>query len=83
MNTRQRGQEPDRLTVVLKDDLKERMELMNDGSVTTYYDEEGDEVYRILQTRSAFRGFVGSLTELMGYVMVDGYGEWDEEGGEE
>lgn len=83
MNTRQRRQEPDRLTVVLKDNLRYRIKLMNDGSVTTHYDEEGDEVCRILQTRSAFRGFVGSLTELMGYEMVDGYGEWDEEGGEE
>ncbi|MBP3762913.1 MAG: hypothetical protein J6I49_03415 [Bacteroidales bacterium] len=80
---RQRKQEPDRLYVEVEDWRGNVAELMNDGTLTTRYCSDGGDDKNILQTRAAFRGFVGCLTELLGYKVNSGYGEWDdEEGGE-
>ena len=54
--------------------------------------DDGGENRTILQTRAAFRGFVGGLTGLFNYrldiaygtwVDEDGFGHYEEEGGEE
>lgn len=84
---KQQNQESKELYVSLKNWEGNEVRLMNDGQMTTRFvlDGEGDDK-KILQTRSAFRGFVMALTELMGYELYDTwtdsvYGE-SEEGGE-
>ena len=79
---RQRRQEPDVLRVTLEDWRGHRVDMDNDGTITTRYCTDDGDDRLILQTRAAFRGFVGSLTDLLNYTIVDGSGEWNEEGGE-
>lgn len=61
--------------------------LMNDGQMTTRFVlDGGNDDKKILQTRSAFRGFVMALTELMGYELNNSWTDLTysgtEEGGE-
>ena len=85
--TKQVNQESKELYVLLKNWEGSETQLMNDGQMTTRFVlDGGDDDKRILQTRSAFRGFVMALTALMGYELYDtwtdqAYGE-SEEGGE-
>ena len=72
---KQRKQEPDRLYVTLVDWRENRVELMNDGTLTTRYSDDGGEDKVLLQTRAAFRGFVGTLTGLFNYTIEDARGE--------
>lgn len=76
---KQRKQEPDRLFVTLEDWRGNRMELMNDGTLTTRYCDDGGEDKVLLQTRAAFRGFVGTLTGLFNYTIDDAHGENENE----
>lgn len=82
------NQECKELYAVLRTGEGEEIQLMNDGQMTTLFAPDGCRAdKRILQTRSAFRGFVMALTELMGYELHDtktdaACGE-AEEGGEE
>ena len=55
---------------------------MNDGIITMRPIDDVD-VVSVLQTRSAFRGFVSALTDLLNYTMVDAYEVDRGEGGEE
>ena len=81
---KQLSQECKELYVSLKNWEGSETQLMNDGQMTTRFVlDGGNDDKRILQTRSAFRGFVMALTELMGYELCDTwteavYGETDE-----
>lgn len=79
---KQRKQEPDVLHVGLISCDGRRVELDNDGVLTTRVDCEGVENVNILQTRAAFRGFVGSLTELLNYTLEEAEGSWEEDYGQ-
>ncbi len=85
--SKQMNLESKELYVSLKNWEGSETQLMNDGQMTTRFVlDGGNDDKRILQTRSAFRGFVMALTELMGYELCDtwtdlAYGE-TEEGGE-
>lgn len=77
---KQRKQEPDNLYVEVICPNGLSLELKNDG-VSTQLIEYGESVKTVLQPRAAFRGFVGSLSELLGYHTEKAWGEWaDEEG---
>ncbi len=78
-NRQQKKQEPDQLYVTLVDWKGNYVELQNDGTMTTR--EVDDETVNMLQTRAAFRGFVGSLTGLMNYKVYNAYGVWVDEMG--
>lgn len=84
---KQLNQDSKELYVSLKNREGSETQLMNDGQMTTRFVlDGGNDDKKILQTRSAFRGFVMALTELMGYDLNDSwtdltYGE-TEEGGE-
>ena len=78
---KQRKQEPDVLHVGLISCDGRRVELDNDGVLTTRVDCEGVENVNILQTRAAFRGFVGSLTDLLNYTIEEAHGEYVDEFG--
>lgn len=85
---KQLNQESKELWVSLKGREGGETQLMNDGQMTTRYVlGGGNDDKKILQTRSAFRGFVMALTELMGYELDDTWTEQafdeDEEGGAE
>lgn len=81
---KQLNQECRELYVSLKNWEGSETQLMNDGQMTTRFVlDGGNDDKRILQTRSAFRGFVMALTELMGYELNDTwteavYGETEE-----
>lgn len=67
--TRTQGGEPRELYVhlVSHDDAPEII-MMNDGVTTQKLAGEFDEsVSKVLQSRTAFRGFVGAICELFGY----------------
>lgn len=81
MNMKQKKQEPDQLHVELIDWKGQHVELVNDGSITTRICDDGGENRTILQTRAAFRGFVGSLTGLFNYRLDIAYGTWIDEDG--
>ena len=53
----------------------------NDGIITMRPIDDVD-VVSVLQTRSAFRGFVSALTDLLNYTMLDAYEVDRGEGGE-
>ena len=78
---KQKRQEPDQLCVTLEDWRGNRVELMNDGTLTTRYCDDGGDDKNILQTRAAFRGFVGSMTELFNYTIEEAHGEYVDEFG--
>ena len=74
--------EPEVLAVDLLSCDGKKLHLENDGVLTVRPIDEVDDK-SMLQTRSAFRGFVATLTELMNYTLVSAYGyERGEEGGE-
>lgn len=81
---KQLNQECNELYVSLKNWEGSETQLMNDGQMTTRFVlDGGNDDKKILQTRSAFRGFVMALTELMGYELNDTwteavYGETEE-----
>ena len=75
----QRKPEPDQLHVELVDRLGNRVELVNDGISTELGAGSGRK--SLLQTRTAFRGFVGGLTGLLGYEIDVAYGTWTDENG--
>lgn len=81
---KQLNQECKELYVSLKNWEGSETQLMNDGQMTTRFVlDGGNDDKKILQTRSAFRGFVMALTELMGYELNDTwteavYGETEE-----
>lgn len=79
--TKKKKQEPDVLHIELLSWDERRIELENDGVMTTRVSSEGGEDINILQTRAAFRGFVGSLTELLNYTLDIAYGTWVDENG--
>jgi hypothetical protein len=76
------GKEPEVMGVDLKTWDGKDVHLENDGILTMRPIDDVD-VVSVLQTRSAFRGFVSALTELMNYTMVDAYPVDRGEGGEE
>lgn len=82
--SKQMNLESKELYVSLKNWEGNETQLMNDGQMTTRFVLDGGiDDKRILQTRSAFRGFVMALTELMGYELCDTwteavYGETEE-----
>lgn len=81
MAQKQRKQGPDQLHVELVSWDGRRVELVNDGTLTTRCSDDGGEDINILQTRSAFHGFVGSLTELFNYTIDIAYRTWVDDNG--
>ena len=77
-----KGREPEVMGVDLKSWDGKDLHLENDGIITMRPIDDVD-VVTILQTRSAFRGFVSALTDLLNYTMVDAYEVGRVEGGEE
>ena len=77
------GKEPEVMGVDLKTWDGKDVHLENDGILTMRTVDE-DDVVSVLQTRSAFRGFVSALVELLNYTMVEAYpvdrgeGGWDD-----
>ena len=57
------------------------LHLENDGVITMRRIDDVD-VVSVVQTRSAFRGFVSALTDLLNYTMLDAYEVDRGEGGE-
>ena len=80
MAQKTRKPEPDQLYVTLVDPRGGYVELRNDN-VTTAREEDHEDQVTILQPRVAFRGFIGSLTELLGYKIENAYGVWVDETG--
>lgn len=76
------GREPEVLGIDLRTHDGKELHLENDGILTMRPIDDVD-VVSVLQTRSAFRGFVSALTDLLNYTMVDAYEIDREEGGEE
>ena len=76
-----KGREPEVMGVDLKSWDGKDLHLENDGIITMRPIDDVD-VVTILQTRSAFRGFVSALTDLLNYTMVDAYEVDKGEGGE-
>lgn len=76
-----KGREPEVMGVDLKSWDGKDLHLENDGIITMRPIDDVD-VVTILQTRSAFRGFVSALTDLLNYTMVDAYEVDRVEGGE-
>ena len=66
------GKEPEVMGVDLKTRDGEEVHLENDGILTIRHVDEVD-VVSVMQTRSAFRGFVSALVELMNYTLVEAY----------
>ncbi len=66
------GREPEVLGVDLKTWDGKEVHLENDGILTMRPVDEVD-VVSVMQTRSAFRGFVSALVELMKYTLVEAY----------
>ena len=76
------GREPEVLGVDLKTWDGKEVYLENDGILTMRPVDEVD-VVSVMQTRSAFRGFVSALVELMNYTLVEAYPVDRGEGGVE
>lgn len=66
------GKEPEVMGVDLKTRDGEEVHLENDGILTIRHVDEVD-VVSVMQTRSAFRGFVSALVELMNYTVEGAY----------
>ena len=66
------GREPEVMAVDLRSCDGEEVHLENDGMVTLRH-VEVVEVVSLLQTRSAFRGFVSAMVDLMGWKLVRAY----------
>ena len=66
------GREPEVLGVDLKTWDGKDLHLENDGILTMRPIDDVD-VASVMQTRSAFRGFVSALVELLNYTMEDAY----------
>ncbi len=76
------GKEPEVMGVDLKTWDGKEVHLENDGIVTMRTIDNVD-VVSMLQTRSAFRGFVSALVGLLNYTMEDAYPEDRREDGAE
>lgn len=76
------GKEPEVMGVDLRTWDGKELHLENDGILTMRTVDEDGEV-TVLQTRSAFRGFVSALVELLNYTMVEAYPVERGEGGED
>ena len=76
------GREPKVMGVDLKTWDGKDLHLENDGIITMRPIDDVD-VVSVLQTRSAFRGFVSALTDLLNYTMLDAYEVDRGEGGTE
>ena len=76
------GREPKVMGVDMKTCDGKDLHLENDGIITMRPIDDVD-VVSVLQTRSAFRGFVSALVDLLNYTMVDAYPVDRGEGGEE
>lgn len=72
-DNRNTTKEPKQVSVEIRTAAGRRITLTNDN-ITTVRTEDGDEPRTILQNRSAFRGFVMALTELMGWSLTQA---WD------
>ena len=77
-----KDREPEVLGVDLKTWDGKDLHLENDGILTMRPVDEVD-VVSVMQTRSAFRGFVSALVELLNYTLVEAYPVDRGEGGEE
>ncbi len=77
-----KGREPEVLGVDLKTWDGKDLHLENDGILTMRPVDEVD-VVSVMQTRSAFRGFVSALVELLNYTLVEAYPVDRGEGGVE
>ena len=66
------GKEPEVMGVDLKTWDGKDVHLENDGILTMRTVDE-DDVVSVLQTRSAFRGFVSTPVELLNYTVVEAY----------
>lgn len=75
------GKEPEVLGVALKSWDGKELYLENDGILTMRWVDE-DRAVTLLQTRSAFRGFVSALVELLNYTLEDARPVDRGEGGE-
>lgn len=74
MINRENNKEPKQVSVEIRTAADRHITLTNDG-ISTTRTEEGDPTQTILlQSRTAFRGFVGALTQLMGWSITDA---WD------
>lgn len=67
------GREPEVLAVDLKSWDGVEVHLENDGIITSRMVDETCSV-DMMQSRSAYRGFVMGLTMLMNYTIVEAYG---------
>lgn len=73
-DNRNTTKEPKQVSVEIRTAAGRHITLTNDG-ISTTRTEDGDASRTILlQSRTAFRGFVGALTELMGWSITDA---WD------
>lgn len=72
-DNRNTAKEPKQVSVEIRTAAGRRITLTNDN-ITTVRTEDGEEPRTILQSRSAFRGFVMALTELMGWSITQA---WD------
>lgn len=77
-----KGREPEVLGVDLKTWDGKDLHLENDGILTMRPIDDVD-VVSVMQTRSAFRGFVSALVELLNYTLVEAYPVGRGEGGVE
>lgn len=77
-----KGREPEVLGVDLKTWDGKDLHLENDGILTMRPIDDVD-VVSVMQTRSAFRGFVSALVELLNYTLVEAYPVDRGEGGVE
>ena len=77
-----KDREPEVLGVDLKTWDGKDLHLENDGILTMRPVDEVD-VVSVMQTRSAFRGFVSALVELLNYTLVEAYPVDRGEGGVE
>lgn len=66
------GREPKEMAVDLRRWDGVDLHLVNDG-ILTIRPIDDDDVVSMLQTRSAFRGFVSALRDLLNYDIVDVY----------
>lgn len=77
------GKEPEVLAVDLLSWDGRKLHLENDSIKTMRPMDDVDVVVSVLQTRSAFRGFVSAMVDLLNYTMVEAYPVDRGEGGAE
>lgn len=84
INSKTTSSEPKKLYVRLESYMgNENVILMNNGVVTSKVTESGEQTKVVLQGSTAFRGFIGALTELFGYFIKSTWTDRDNQNTED